>query len=604
MNGMPRLRIVILLLFPIFSLCGEALASGGVIKRKTDGGADGYYYNALGTAAGRFGSLYGAGEFDVNAIICGVATADLDQSLITPGVDDYRLIPDLRSVDPNCTGYADLTVAGLILTADANSIVSCSTAGTVPNTATFGGGAGTADPLTAFVLTATQPANNDVNEGIDFCGVLLDTTSIFVNSARTQGVVAGGAKTTIGFNHFLEAVVFEPKEFDVNLRMTGSSRFAGDPGLPIVFTRRHCQLSSSNCVEDPTDPGFRGVPLRTKTNDFITARITVDNNSGAAPRALNLMIEGDRSVLNPKLTPKDVTNFFRPVGGGAGIMNPITFPNGRTVFNLEIKTAIKRKFLPLFPIDFPFTVFLQDPNITSDRPDGESQLLGLRPSAGYYDNDSHAGGFFFSQSPVLTGDAISVRFDSIDLPPLGATLDIRGSSVVGGEFGSSGLAGLDAFQIRVEDSVIQGSPDLSPQGLFRTVGTIADPGNGDGIQMGPPATTVLIDFTNIFLIPVNPALSPNLFGMAFLNPGDTLASLTAIGATSPGDTFIGNSSVTNAFRNPSGAFNQNDMEIRLDLNGELGNTIEIQRKTRILSSAYPRHAKSMVQVDREGVVTE
>ncbi len=561
-----------------------AFASGGSIKRKTDGGADGYYYNALGSAAGRYGGLYGALEFDINAIICGMAHQELDQSVITGGVDDYTMAKDLRTTDVNAAGYADLTLGGLIANADANSVVSCSTTG-ASQTATFGGGAGVADPLVAFVLTSSQPANNDVNEGIDFCGIQLDTSSLFVNSARTQGPAPGGAQTTIGFNHFIEAVVFEPKEFDLNLRMTGSSRFAGDRGLPVMFSRRKCDTSLSVCSADGGDPG------QGSTDDYITARITIDNNTAAAPRALNLIIEADRAALNPKLTPKDITLFFRPIGGGPPIMNPVTFPNGRTNFNLEIKIAIKAKFLPLFPADLPFLVRVQDPNVTSDIPDSEAQNLGLRPNTGYYDNDSHAGGFFFTQSPVLTGDALNVRFDAVDGPKQdGSVADeviMSGAQVVAGEFGASGLAGLDAFQIRREDPVVQGSPDLSPQGLFRTVGSIGDPGNADGIATGPAATTVTLDFTDITLDVLDPALYPNLFGMAFLNPGDTLASLTAIGSAGPGDTFVGNSSNTGAFANPVGNFNQDDIEIRADYDSGFG-TIGQAVKTNQLDGASVR----------------
>jgi hypothetical protein len=563
-----------------------AFASGGVIKRKTDGGADGYYYNALGAAAARYGGLYGAGEFDINAVICGIAYQSLDQSTITPGVDDYTLVGDLRLTDVNCPGYADLTLGGLITNQDSNSLISCSTTG-ASNTATFGGGAGTPDPLTAFVLTMSQPANNDPNVGLDFCGIQLDTSSLFVNSARTQGPAPGGAKATIGFNHFVEAIVFEPREFDLNIRMTGSSRFAGDRGLPIMFSRRKCDSSLSACSADNTDTGNVAT-----TDDYITARLTIDNNTPAAPRALNLTLCADRSVINPKLTPKDITNFFRPIGGGPGIMNPVTFPNGRTTFNLEIKIAIKRKFLGGFPVDLPVIVALTDPNNPNDVPDTEAQALGLRPSVGYYDNNSHSGGFFFTQSPVVTGDAINVKFAAVDGPkqdPASTSeVNITGAQVVGGEFGASGLTGLDAFQVRTEDPVLEDNPDLSPQGLVRSVGTLGDLGNGDGIPIGVPATTVNIDFTNLVINPTNPALYPNLFGMAFLNPGDTLASLTAIGAQNNTDVFIGNSSTLGAFANPVGAFNQDDMEIRADYDGELGNSLNGDRVTKVLENADVR----------------
>jgi len=566
------------------------LASGGQVKLKTDNGPDGYYYNALGNAAGRYCAFYNAGEFDINAVICGVRYAELDQSVVTAGVDGYTMGLDLRSEDPNAATYADLTGGGLIIAGDVNSVPSCSTTGAF-RTGTYGGGAGVADPLTSFLITMAQPANNDPAEGIDFCGILLDTNSVFANSARSQGYAPGGATTSIGFNHFVEAVVFEPKEFDLNIRMTGSSRFAGDRGLPVAFARQECAVSS-DCVSCLA----RMVP--TTTNSFITSRLSVDNNTLAAPRPLNLIIEADRSVINPKLGPKDVTNLFKPVGGGLALMNPLTFPNGRTVFTLNIKVCIASKFLPLFPVDLPFDIRLQDPNDPNIVPDSESGPMGLRPIAGYYDNDSHAGGFFFTQSPVLTGDALGVRFDAVDLPPVNSTLDVTGVQIVAGEFGASGLAGLDALELRREDAVVARNPDLSPQGLFRAVGTVGDPGNADGIATGLPVTTVLVDFTNYVATPTNPALAINLFALAFLNPGDTGASVTAVGSAGAAGTFIGNSSTLLARTLPVTRFQQDDLEIRLDVGGYLGTSASPERRSGTAEGASLRELGRYVEVQK------
>lgn len=570
---------------------GAAFAAGGTVKLKTDNGPDGYYYNALGNAAARYVGYYMPLEFDINAVICGARYAELDQSVVTGGVDGYTMGLDVRSEDPNAATYADLTNAGLIAAGDPNSVASCSTTGAY-RTGTFGGGAGIPDPLTSFALTMAQPANNDPGEGIDFCGLLLDTSSVFANSARSQGYSPGGAFTSIGFNHFLEAVVFEPKEFDLNLRMTGSSRFAGDRGLPVQFARRKC--SGTDCKVDGTDTSGNDA-----SDDFITARLSIDNNTLAAPRPLNLIIEADRSVINPKLTPKDVTNFFKPIGGGPGIMNPVTFPNGRTVFNLEIKIAIKRKFLPSFPVDLPFDVRIEDPNDANDVPDSESQALGLRGSNGYYDNDSHAGGFFFTQSPVQTGDALSVRFEAVDLPKVGNTLNVTGAQVAAGEFGASGLPGFDAFELRREDIVLQRNPDLSPQGLLRNVGTLGDPGNADGIPTGLPVTTVNIDFTNYVATPTNPALALNLFGMAYLSPGDTGASVTAVGSAGAGDVYIGNSSTLLASTPPVSGFPQDDLEIRLDIEGELGTSASAPTTTKLIDTVLREQGRA-IAVEKGG----
>jgi len=581
----PSLLVFLAVPFPAF-------ASGGSVKLKTDNGPDGYYYNALGNASGRYCSFYFAGEFDINAIICGVRVAELDQSVITPGVDDYFLGLDLRFEDPNTPTYADLTAAGLITLGDANTLATCSSTGAF-RTRTFAGGGGVPDPGTRLLLTLPQPANNNPGEGIDFCGLLLDTNSVFANSTRSQGYFPGGPTTSIGFNHFAEFVVFEPMEFDLGIRMTGSSRFAGDRGLPVLFARRAC--SGPDCRIDGSD----GSPGNA-TDDFVTARLTLDNNTQEAPRPLDLIIEADRSAINPKLGPRDVTAFFKAIGGGGPIMNPVTFPSGRTLFNLEIKIAIKRRFLSSFPVNLPFDVRLEDPNDPNDVPDRESQALGIRPGAGYYDDDTHRGGFFFTQSPVRTGDALLVRFDAVDLPRPGNTLVVSGIEVVGGEFGASGLTGLDAVQLRREDAVLARNPDLSPQGLYRAQGTLGDPGNADGVQVGLPATTVLVDLTDYVVMPSVPGLAENLFALAFLNPGDTGAAVTAVGSAGAGDVFIGNSSTLNAFTLPVSPFPQDDLEIRLDVDGALSTAATDGRRTRRLEEPSTLRAPGVFQALEKG----
>jgi len=582
-----RLLTAALAAFSVLALSLPALASGGRVKLKTDNGPDGYYYNAMASAASRYVSLYEAGDIEPEGVICGVRYRDLDASL-TAG---YVLGLDLRAEDAAAPGYADLTAGGLIASGDPNSLRSCSSNASL-RTATFGGGAGVSHPGSRFLVTMPQPANNTPS-GVDFCGILLDTSSVFVNSARTQGYFPGGSMQSIGFNHFVEVVAFEPTEFDLVIRMTGSARFAGDRGLPVQFARRHC-ATGPDCKVDGTDGTGND-----ETDDFITGRFSIDNNTLAASRPLNLIVEADRSVINPKLGPKDVTNFFKSIGGGGPIMNPVTLPNGRTLFQVQIGIAIKRKFLASFPVDLPFNVRLEDPNDANDIPDSESQALGLRPNSGYYDNDGHGGGFFFTRSPVLTGDALVTRFDAVDLPKPGNPLEVTGAQVVAGEFGASGLAGFDAFQLRGEDVVFPGNPDLSPQGLFRSVGSVGDPGNADGIATGLPVTTVPVDFTDYVATPTHPALAVNLFGLAYLNPGDTLSSVTAVGAAGPGDVFIGNSATLVANTLPMTYFTQQDLEIRLDVEGELGTGAAAPR-TRGIDGALLREPGQYVPVEKGG----
>jgi hypothetical protein len=282
-------------------------------------------------------------------------------------------------------------------------------------------------------------------------------------------------------------------------------------------------------------------------------------------------------------------------------MNPVTLPSGRSILHLELPRAFRRKLLGALPTHIPFFARLQDPNDVNEVLARERQGLGLRPHAGYYDDDSHSGGFFFTQSPVVTGDALLVRFDAIDLPEPGNTLVVSGIEVVGGEFGASGLVGLDAVQLRREDAVLARNPDLSPQGLYRTRGTVGDPGNADGVPVGVPVTTVLVDFTDYVATPSVPGLAENLFGLAFLNPGDTVPApgVIAIGSSGGGEGFIGNSSTLYSRTLPVVGFPDDDLEIRLDVDGALSTRAGGQRRTKRLDPLPPWRIPGVYQVMEE-----
>jgi hypothetical protein len=273
---------------------------------------------------------------------------------------------------------------------------------------------------------------------------------------------------------------------------------------------------------------------------------------------------------------------------------------GRQVFDLEFPRLIPRRFLAILPANLPFEARVVDPNDPNLFADRERQALGLRPQAGYYDDDSHGGGFFFTQIPVLTGDALTVRFDAVDLPRPGNTLVVSGIEVVAGEFGASGLPGLDAVELRREDAVLARNPDLSPQGLFRARGQVGDPGNADGIPTGLPVTTVLVDLTDYITTPSDPALAENLFALAYLNPGDTGASTIAIGSAGAGDVFIGNSSTMFAGSLPVTSFGQDDIEIRLDVARALSTSAGSDRRTKRVDPLPPLRIPGVVQVVEKG----
>jgi len=324
-------------------------------------------------------------------------------------------------------------------------------------------------------------------------------------------------------------------------------------GKPVVFARRACDAASGPC-RTASDGGT--------TDDFITASIEVANST-PVPLRLNLRIEVDLDGLVPGGGKKDVTAFFRPVGGGAPIANPVTFAPGRTVLDLDVKKAIGPGLLSRFPANVPFVARLEVPGGRGLLLDYSSGLLGIRPAAGYYDDCVVEEHLLARAGAQVAGDALVVRFAASDLPDAAAGWDVRGAQIVGGEIGGSGLAGLARVELRVEDPANPGQPDMSAGGLLRSTGPIA---------FGAAApSTEYADFADLVLSPP-PANPPDLFVLAYLNPGDTLSgAATAISASSGsgGAVLVGNSSILLGGATPLVPIPDRDLMIRLDLNGAL-----------------------------------
>ncbi len=564
---------VFVVVLSVFFVAKEGHASGGTLRLKTDGTADGYYYNAGGPGAARFLTTYGQNEFDVTSIICASVHQDLNHGQPPLGT----LLIELRTQDPNSPGYADLTPAGLVAAADANSLSECSTTG-IPSTATFGGGGGVLHPGSDMAVVALQPANGP--GALDFCGLLLDSSSVYTGDAKTQSVAPGGFKETLGFNHFLELVVFDPSQIQMNLRMSGSSRFPSDRGASVVFARRECDINQSDCVSARDNSGH--------TDDFLTARMTIDNNTNQ-PATLDLSLFVDRSIINPSLDPKDIYNFMRPIGGGSKADNPITFPPGRTLVNVQLKTALRSTVLNILPLDLDFSAQLTDANDPQILAATHQSRVGFRPRAGYYDdNDVDGANYFTVQLPVMTGDALEVRYDAIDSPAAGNPWRIGGVEVVGAEMGSSGLPGLPAIQLRVEDPILANNPDLSPLGLLRSTGPVT---------FGPPATTVRVDFTDYVVTPAIHDLAESLWVSALLNPGDSLAGVTTI-AGDTGLPVTGNSYTSLQGEVPRIGEPTVDWMMRLGFDDDL-DTIDRNRQTRP-ASGFLRETTRFIPLGRFG----
>jgi hypothetical protein len=507
-----------------------AFAAGGVVALRTDNVPDGYYYGLSGTGVDRYINLYLANSFDPGSIICGARWMELNQGVIPPpGAGDG----DIRLDDPGNPGYPDI-VGGLVAAVDASSRGTCGTG--APRIFTFAAGAGVPDPQADHHISAIEPLHGTTGT-LDFCGTLLDTNSAYQGFAKYY---SGGNFGALPWNHFIEEIVFTSKRMDLNMRATGSARFPGDAGIPVVFTTR---------------PNVLAV-----TDDNITVTMSIDNGTGGSI-GRNLKICADQSVIDPKKGLKEITGFFRPVGGGGAIMNPLTLPSGRTILKLEVSsTSVKSKAASIVNkrvLNLPLVVLVDDPGLDTNAcaldggadVDDETQQLGLRRRAGSADDNSIEQ-FFTVQVPNQVGDSLNVQFKAIDLPKI--SYNITGFEVVGGEFGGGPLPGLDAIELRTEDPVFSGCPDLTGVGLLRSFGTADGVGSA---PLGPPPTTAVFNSTDININPtLNPGLVNNLFVLGLLLPGEG-GPVTAIGAdTVPGDTILGDSTFTTSGIQPCSNF--------------------------------------------------
>lgn len=554
-----------------------AFAAGGTVALRTDNGPDGYYYGLGGSGVDRYINEYLNNTFDPGTIICGARWRELNQgSIPPPGIGGG----DLRLEDPGNPGYPDI-VGGLVATVDVASQGTC--AGGTTRIFTFAAGAGVPDPVVKHYISAIEPLHGTA--GLDFCGTLLDTSSAYQGFAKYY---SGGVFGALPWNHFIEEIAFTSKRMDLNIRASGSARYPGDRGIPAVFTTRaNADL---------------GAPV---TDDNITLSISIDNGTGGSV-GRNLKICADQSVIDPKKGLKEITGFFRPVGGGGPIMNPLTLPSGRTILKLEVSAAsVKNKAASIVNkrvLNLPLRVLCDDPGVDTNAcildggadVDDETQQLGLRRRPGSADDNSIEA-FFTVQSPNQVGDSLNVRYQAIDMPAVGYTT--TGFEVVGGEFGGSGLPGLDAIELRTEDPVFAGDADLTAVGLVETFGAADGVGSA---PLGAPPTTAVFNSGDHFIDPtLNPGLVSNLFVRGLLLPGEA-ATVTAIGAdTTPSDTILGDSSFTVSGIQPS-TTTLNNFAVRLLVNGDRSTLESASSPAEMAPSAYLRQIGKFIAIDRSG----
>ena len=554
----------------------SALAAGGSVVLRTDDTADGYYYGLGGSGQDRFITEYGAGTFTAGTIICGVRWREHNHGTIPP---PGQGIGELRLEDPGNPGCPDIA-GGLIATADAASLGTCN--GTTNRLFTFGSGAGVPVGDSSLYACVIEPLHG--TGGTDFCGTLLDTSSPSQGAAKYY---SGGVCGAIPWNHFVEVVVAD-KRLAVAARATGSARYPGDRGAPVVFTTR---------------PNASGIP----SDDSITLTIAIDNGTGAS-LTRNFSICADRSVIQPSKGWTDVTPHFARIGQAGSIQSPLTLPPGRTVFRLEARSPVLKTKLAAIvnrgPINLPLRVLADDPSVDVDAcalegtidVDRDARTIGLRRRAGSAD-DGGMEAFVTVQAPGQAGDAIVARFRAIDLPSVAFT--VTGFEVVGGEFGGTGLPGLDAIELRNEDLVFIGNPDLTAIGLLRSFG--AADGTGEA-PLGPPPTTAVFDVTDFAIDPATSAR--NLCVCALMLPGG-FTSATAIGVDgSPADTQLGDSVAVSSGVLPAFSLFGN-AALRLLLDGDrttLGDSPPSRRQE--APSAPLRVGGRFIAIDRTGRILD
>lgn len=567
-------RIAVAALLFAMGAWRPASAAGGRVVLRTDNTADGYYIRLGGTGSDRFINRYPFGSIPPYSIICGLRVRELNGGQPLAGV----MGGEIRFEDPANPLSPDL-VGPPLAVADAASTGACSATG-APRLFTFGGGGGVAALATNLFACAVEPVSGPT--AMDFCGVLLDTNS--PNQGYAQ-FYSGGTFDASLWNVFVEAIVLTPAM--ASLRATGSARYPGDSGSPVVYTTR-------------ANPGGA------VTDDRITLTIVIDNATGG-PFQRNVAVCADAAAFFPAGIPTAITRFLTPVGGGPPIVNPIVIPPGRTAIKLEVAGAVSlartANLVSRGPVLLPLRVLVDDPaaDLSPCFIDGVAnvaradQVLGLRRGPGSGD-DGMAEGFLVVQIPTQPGDSIEVRYPAIDLPRVPYVAS--GFEVVGGDYGGAGLPGLDALELRAEDPVFTSAPDLSSGGLLRSFGTRDGVGE---VPLGPPPTTAVFDFPDFVVDPTTDPIAAqrNVFALGVILPGASTA-VTAIGVDySPAATLLGDSTFLASGLLPATPLPGNAM-VRLLVDGDRATLEGSASPATMDASAHLRVGNRFVAIDRWG----
>jgi hypothetical protein len=516
--------------------------AGGTIRPATTGLLN--YLYALNLPSGtndraitRYG-IPGVGapngsEFDPNSIICGARVRAGHQSNVSvdrPERCDVRLEDPLRPGFPNVA--ADAPIGGTIVGAagvgaDSNAAPSQCSQFVSYHNFTFGGGLGVRDPRQAVFLTWIFAGAGSINP----CWLGLETSAPY----NGRGLYYNSLTSTygpVGANHWLEANVFKPRSLTVHLQMHGSPQRLGDAGQPIWF--------------------LRGDSERTITDDYISASIVIDNDSGAIIANQHLSLLVDLSAVRPDLGLKNVASVFRIVAHprlSLASGNPYTYPTGRTHLEASIPISMPPRFAALLPLQVPF--ILRSGPITNPGAFQKLDVLGMRAYRGAVDSGT-ASVAYIAQATTVTNDALATRFPLDRLfPKVGVNprdtwgtgtpvQQIRVTAIEVEAATNGGAGGFDAVQLRRADPVIANAADQSPQGLLGGAGQ-----PGDHVVDVP----VPVSPNGYICHPVRLVQSPRItvshgedvWILSYPFPGDTTAGGTFVCADLQSSTYLGQS---------------------------------------------------------------
>lgn len=501
---------------------------GSRVLAKSDGSPDGLYYvlDEPLSPESAYVTEYLAGDFDPGDLIVGARVADYGPGTVPLG----SVSAELRFEDPLNPGFPDLSPDGLVAEAAAGLESPCSED---PNFRREIGFLAVEAPTDrSLYLIVRLPASGHPSAR---CGIQLDTSSPPRGASKCY-LGSTGEFLELRANHLAELRVLRSGPQDLGFDAHGTPRYAGDAGRPVVFARR------SNTENRLTD-------------DFVSLDIVVDNGE-PQPVSLLLDVWADVSDVAPGHLPIELTSRFKTLGGSGRLDALRTFGRGRTVIKSVLRRSLPQWALGRLPARVRLDAALLDPMVPSVPRDRESAYIGLRPAPGIHDDGTSEQVLLVSE-PSVPGDSLAVRFPLADLPRVPFT--VSAVDVVGCSVGGANRLGYDAIEIRREDPIVTGSPDLSAEGLVRTVGAV----DGVGEARMTPLLAVRRFAVTPFSVDPEAADTVNLWAQVVLAAGDRFDRGTVVGADLDAETLLFDSHFSDGGSLPYRRDNGRNYAIRL-----------------------------------------